>query len=259
MELGLDGARVLITGGTDGLGLGLASTLLTEGARVAICGRDDTRLEAALAQLEAHGGDVLGLRCDVTDAGALSELANTVLTSFDGLDALVNNAGHYQAAAVLDSTDEQWAGDFDLKLHAAVRLSRLCIPALAASARASILNVLAIAAKAPDAGTAPTSVARAAGLALTKVLSKELGPTGIRVNAVLIGHVVSGQWRRMAASSGQPTEVFYEALATQMGIPLGRVGTTQEFADVAAFLLSPRASFVTGVGLNLDGGLSPAV
>jgi NAD(P)-dependent dehydrogenase (short-subunit alcohol dehydrogenase family) len=102
-------------------------------------------------------------------------------------------------------------------------------------------------------------VSRAAGMALTKVLSRELGPRGIRVNAVLIGLVESGQWDRRAAGRGIGTGELYQEMGAGSGIPLGRVGRAEEFADLAAYLLSPRSSYVTGTAINLDGGLSAAV
>ena len=117
-----------------------------------------------------------------------------------------------------------------------------------------------MAAKAPGPASAPSSVSRAAGMALMKSLSKELGPDGIRVNAILIGLIESGQWVRGARGVGRracPT--FYERLASNTAIPLGRVGRAEEFADLACFMLSARASYLTGTAINLDGGLSPAV
>ncbi len=105
----------------------------------------------------------------------------------------------------------------------------------------------------------PTSVSRAAGLALTKALSRELAPEGIRVNAVLIGVVESGQLERYAAAAGITPQAYYERMVATSGIPLGRVGEPHEFADLASFLLSPRASYVTGAAINLDGGLCPVV
>ncbi len=149
--------------------------------------------------------------------------------------------------------DADWDEDLHLKLYAAVALRR---PAPTPGER-GLGPTLAISAKAPGPGTTPTSVSRAAGLALTKALSKELGPDGIRVNAVLIGLVESGQWDRQAAEQGLAVRELYERLAAGSGIPLGRVGRAEEFGDLVTYLLSPRASYVTGTAVNLDGGLSP--
>ncbi len=141
---------------------------------------------------------------------------------------------------------------------AAVRLTRLALPALRAS-HGAVLFTLAVAAKAPGGSSEPSSVTRAAGMALMKALSKELAPDGIRVNAVLIGLIESGQWTRIAERSGSDLPAFYQRFATDAGIPLGRFGRAAEFADLGCYLLSARASYVTGTAINLDGGLSPAV
>lgn len=141
---------------------------------------------------------------------------------------------------------------------AAVRLTRLVLPRLR-EAKGSILFTLAIAAKAPGPSSEPSSVTRAAGMALMKALSKELAPDGVRANAVLIGLIESGQWVRAAENTGQSVERFYEKFAKDAAIPLGRFGRADEFADLGCFLLSARSSYLTGVAINLDGGLSPAV
>jgi NAD(P)-dependent dehydrogenase (short-subunit alcohol dehydrogenase family) len=175
------------------------------------------------------------------------------------VDALVNNAGTAAARPFAEVDDAAWEADLQLKLFAAVRTSRRVLPLLREAGGGSIVNVLAVGAKAPGANSMPSSVSRAAGMALTKALSKELGPAGIRVNAVLVGLIESGQWERQAAAAGQPVEALYTKLAKNAAIPLGRVGKAEEFADVVAFLLSPRAGYVSGTALNVDGGLSPAV
>ena len=255
MNLELTNRAFLITGGTDGLGLALASHLLDEGARVAVCGRDPQRL--TLAQ-ETLGPDALCVEADVTDATSLDEFYDVAFARFGRVDGVVNNAGRTAASSVAASTDQAWREDFELKVIAALHLSRRALPALEET-NGSILNVLAIMARTPPSNSTPTSASRAAGLALTKALSHEVGSRGVRVNAILIGLIESGQWVRRAAEAKRGLDEFYQEMATRAGIPLGRIGTAAEFANVATFLLSPRASYVTGVGLSVDGGLSGAI
>ena len=257
MDLHLEGTVTLVTGGTDGLGAALAARLVDEGGRVAVCGRDPGRLEATRDRLAEAGGDVLAVRADVAAPGDVEAFVAAAVNRWGRIDALVNNAGRSAAGRLDDVGDEAWTADLDLKVVAAARATRLVVPHLRRAGGGSVLNVLAVAARAPGAGTLPTSASRAAGLAMTKALSKELGPAGIRVNAVLIGLVESGQWRRRAEAQDRPVADLYAELAGGGDIPLGRVGREDEFADLAAYLLSDRASYVTGVGVNLDGGMSP--
>jgi len=257
VDLHLDGSVTLVTGGTDGLGAALAARLVEEGGRVAVCGRDPDRLDATRDRLAEAGGDVLAVRADVTAPGDVEAFVAAAFNRWGRIDALVNNAGRSAAGRLADVGDEAWTADLDLKVVAAARATRLVVPHLRRSGGGSVLNVLAVAARAPGAGSLPTSASRAAGLAMTKALSKELGPAGIRVNAVLIGLVESGQWRRRAEAQDRPVDELYAELAAGGDIPLGRVGKEGEFADLAAYLLSDRASYVTGVGVNLDGGMSP--
>src|SRR5580692_7553285 len=258
MDLELTGKTVLITGGTDGLGLALATKLASEGAAVAVCGRDEERLRAAEAAVRAVGGDVLAQRADVSQAKDLEAFVEAASARWGRLDGIVHNAGRASAGSIETIDDATWKSDVQLKLMAAVRLTRLALPHLRA-AKGAVLFTLALAAKAPGAASEPSSVTRAAGMALMKALSKELAPDGIRVNAVLIGLVESGQWVRTAAGSGTSLQEFYERFAADAGIPLGRFGRASEFADLGCFLLSSRASYLTGTAINLDGGLSPVV
>jgi NAD(P)-dependent dehydrogenase (short-subunit alcohol dehydrogenase family) len=258
VDLELIGKVVLVTGGTDGLGLALAHRLLAEGAAVAVCGRDEERLTAAERSLSASGGDVLALQADVEHADDIARFVEAAVARWGKIDGIVHNAGR-SAAGPLESTDDAvWEGDLQLKLMGAVRLTRVALPYLRQS-RGAAVYTLAMAAKAPGAASAPSSVSRAAGMALMKSLSKELGPDGIRVNAILIGLIESGQWVRAAAASDMELPAYYERMAANAAIPLGRVGRAEEFADLACFLLSARASYLTGTAINLDGGLSPSV
>jgi len=259
MDLELGGKVVLVTGGSDGLGAAVARRLVREGARVALCARGAERLESTAASLREAGGEVLAQVADVSRPEEVDRFVEAVVARWGRVDALVNNAGTAAARPFAEVNDAAWEADLQLKLFAAVRTCRRVLPLLREAGGGSIVNVLAVGAKAPGANSMPSSVSRAAGMALTKALSKELGPAGIRVNAVLVGLIESGQWERQAAAAGQPVEALYTKLAKNAAIPLGRVGKAEEFADVVAFLLSPRAGYVSGTALNVDGGLSPAV
>lgn len=255
MDLHLDGKVVLITGGTDGLGAALAERLIEEGALVAVCGRDAGRLAAAEQRLRDADGDALVVQADVTRLADIERFVEAAVGRWGRIDGLVNNAGKSAAGRIDQVPDEDWIADLDLKVLAAVRCTRLAVPHMVASGGGAIINVLNVGARAAGAASLPTTASRAAGLAITKAASRDLGGQGIRVNAVLIGLIASGQWRRRAAAAGQSEDELY----AQMGqrIPLGRVGRTEEFADLAAYLLSDRSSYVTGSAINLDGGTSP--
>jgi len=259
MDLELAGKVFLITGGSSGLGKALAEQLVREGAGgVGVMARDPERLAAAAEVLREDGGDVLDFAGDVRRVEDLTRFVESAGARWGRIDGVVNNAGGLAAGSFAEHDDTLWEEDLALKLMGAVRLTRLALPSLRQS-HGAVVNTLAISGKAPDALTTPTSVSRAAGLALTKALSRELAPEGIRVNAVLIGVIESRQLERYAAAAGVTPQAYYERMVADCRIPLGRVGHAEEFADIASFLLSPRASYITGTAINLDGGLCPVV
>ena len=255
MDLELREAVIIVTGATDGLGASLAARLVDEGARVAFCARDSARVAATAQRLRDAGGNVLGVVADVTSSDDLDRLVAETVAKWGRVDGIVNNAGTHAGDDFERVSDDAWLADIDLKVMAAVRLIRGALPHLRRAGGGSIVNVVNTLSRAPIARSLPTSATRAAGLAITKALSKELGRDNIRVNGVLIGIIESGQWRRRAEHMGMPVAEFLGKLATD--IPLGRVGSGDDFADLATFLLSKRSSFITGAAINLDGGASP--
>lgn len=264
MDVRLDGRSALITGGSKGLGLAMARQFAASGAEVAIVGRRPEVLEEARQEIAAGASArVHVIAADVATPEGTQLAFRAAVAAFGKIDILVNNAGRSQAGRFEDMTDEIWQDDLDLKLFAAVRLARLALPAMKERRWGRIINVLATAAKAPRAETAPTAVSRAAGLALTKVLAGEGAPHNVLVNALLVGLIDSDQWvrRHEQARTAGADDVSYEQFLDRMaaGIPLGRMGRADEFATIACFLASDAGSYITGTGINVDGGLSPVV
>ena len=254
MDLGLGGKVAIVTGGTQGIGKATALRLAAEGAQVVICARGKELLEATVAEVRRAGGAAHAVSVDVSDAGAGAAIVDEAIRAFGRIDILVNNAGTSATGAFESVTDEKWQADFDLKLFGAVRLIRASLPHMKQQGGGRIINITNIGAKQPAARSMPTTVTRAAGLAMTKALSKEFAPDGILVNTVCIGLVRAGQHERTAAARGIDVEELYETLGRN--VPLGRVGKAEEVANVIAFLASDAASYVTGTSINLDGGTS---
>lgn len=262
MDIRLDGKTALITGGSDGLGRAMANKFAASGANVAILAREPGRLEEArqeIADSAAGQARVEAVSCDVTDPEQIKAAWETVTGSLGAVDILINNAGASAVGPFVDITDEMWQADLDLKLFAAIRLSRLALPGMAERKWGRIINVLAGAAKTPGARSAPTSVSRAAGMALTKVLAGEGAPNNVLVNALLVGLIRTSQQERRRLAT-KPDVPFDEFIAPDIArIPLGRIGEPEEFANLACFLVSDAGSYVTGCAINVDGGRTPVV
>ena len=258
MELGLTGRVAIVTGGSEGIGRGTALSLAREGVRVVIAARrPDVLTEAAEAIERETGSPVLAVPTDVLVPEDLERLVARTEERFGPPTIIVNNAGQASGGPFERLTDEEWRWDLDLKFMAAVRLIRLTLPGMQAARDGRIVNVTNIGAKTPGANSLPTTVSRAAGIAMTKALSREYARHNIRVNTVCIGRIKSAQTDRntLADFPGRSQADAYAQAGRY--IPLGRVGETEEAADVITFLVSDRAAFITGVALNIDGGASP--
>jgi NAD(P)-dependent dehydrogenase (short-subunit alcohol dehydrogenase family) len=254
VELGLKGKVAVVTGGSDGIGKATALRLAQEGAHVAICARRKEPLDNVAADIQKFGVQGLAVAADMSKAADVDRFMKAVIDRFGRVDILVNNAGTSKRGAFLELTDEEWAADLELKVFGAIRCTRLAVPHMKKNGGGRIVNITISSAKQPGAGSYPTSVSRAAGLAITKALSKEFAADNILVNTVCIGRIKSGQHERRYQRQGQTAEQYYAESAK--GIPMGRVGEAEEVANVITFLVSDAASYVTGSSINLDGGIS---
>ena len=260
MDCRMDGRVAVITGASKGLGRAMASAFAASGAEVAMLARRADVLDAAVAAVKAEGGRARGYVCDVSKAESIAAAWAKLTAELGTVDIVVNNAGVAAAKPFEAVSDAEWQADLDLKLFAAIRLTRLALPGMKARRWGRVINVLNTHAKAQGPNTSPTSVSRAAGMALTKLLATECAPHNVLVNALLVGLIDSDQWVRRHALQGenQGYEDFLGGMAKGK-IPLGRFGTAAEFANIACFLCSDAGSYITGTAINVDGGLAPVV
>ena len=258
MDLELSGKVAIVTGGSEGIGRATAVVLAREGAKVAIGARRQGPLDEARAAVEAVGGECLALSTDVTSDADCEALVTETINRFGGVDILINNAGQSSSGRIESHEIDVWAVDMDLKLYGALRLAKLCVPSMRERGGGRIVNLLNIGCKTPGAGSMPTAASRAAGLAMTKALSKEVAADQILVNAACIGSVDSAQWHgfHQARMPDATYEEFLDSVGE--GIPVKRIGTSEEAANMIVFLASGAASFISGCAINIDGGASPA-
>src|SRR6516225_3825190 len=258
MEITLSGRAAIVTGGSKGIGFAIARRFAASGADVSIIARGRDALDQAAGAIRSAGsGRVLAVCGDVAVPADIARLHDEAMRAFGKIDIVVNNAGTSRTGAFEEITDEVWREDFDQKLFAAIRLTRLVWPQMKERRWGRVINTLNIGAKAPRPRSAPTSITRAAGLALTKVLAGEGAPYNILVNALLVGFIEADQHMRAAEKAGIALEDYVNARTKD--IPLGRIGRAEEFANIACFLVSDAASYITGTAINVDGGRSPVV
>ena len=258
MEISLLGRTAVVTGGSKGIGLAVAARFAASGADVAMVARTAEPLKQAVEVIrKSTQTRVIGVQADVSKADDVQRAYDEVIEAFDKVDIVVNNAGTSRAMSFDKVTDEILYDDLELKLLAAVRLIRLVVPQMKERRWGRIINVLNIGAKAPRPNSMPTSISRAAGMAMTKALSHELAPHNVLVNAMLVGFIRADQHVQLAKRANMTLEEYYKAHGKE--IPLGRAGEAEEFANLACFLVSEQGSYITGTAINVDGGRSPVV
>jgi len=258
MDLGLKGKTALITGASRGLGYATAQVLASEGANVALNARDPEKLTAAADELHRQtGARVFCVPADVSQPEAAEEIIKAVVGQFGGLDILITNSGGPPAGSFEKFTQEDWQKAVDLTFLSHVRLIQAALPHLRKSSSASVLTVTSYSVKQPIPNLVLSNSVRAATVGLTKSLALELGSDGIRFNSILPGWTeterVNELMQKRAEMNGTSVE---EEIAKQIkDSPLGRMAQPHEFAAAAAFLVSPAASYITGVMLSVDGGM----
>ncbi len=262
MDCRMDGRVALITGSSRGLGRAMALEFAASGAHVCIVARREDVLDQTREEVEAAGqGKVCACSADVGKADEIQRLIATAEKALGPVDILVNNAGASRRMPFEEITDALWTEDLELKLFAAIRTARLVFPGMKQRRWGRIINVLNTGAKAPPGGGAPTAVSRAAGMALTKVLAGEGASHNVLVNSMLVGRIESDQWhnRWQDGDQSQSYEEYLADMARDLKLPMGRLGTAEEFASLACFLCSDAGSYINGCAINVDGGMSPVV
>ncbi len=255
MELGLKGKVVAITGGSEGIGRAAAYRFAEEGAKLALCARRADVLKAtADAIRKKTGAEILEVIADAAKPGDMERFIEDTVKKYGRIDVVVNNAGGTGQSPFASVTDDAVQHDMDIKVFAQARTTRAAVPHMKKQGGGRIINLNMVGAKQPGAGQYPTVVTRAAGLALTKMLSKEYAADNILVNAVAVGKIKSMQQERRAARNKLSVEEHY--VQTGKTVPMGRMGEAEEVANVIAFLASDAASYITGTCVNVDGGQS---
>ena len=260
METGLRGRRALVTAASKGLGFAAARALAAEGCRVAISSSNAEHLEAAAQALRAEGRDVQARVADLRQAEQCTSLADWAVTTFGGLDVLVNNTRGPVFGTVQDLDDAAWRDAVELVLMSALRLSRAALPALRRDGGGAIVNLTSIAAHQPIDNLVLSNALRPAVVAMGKTLAKEAAPE-VRVNSILTGRFetdrIIEENRHQASKLGVNVEEIRARSFKQ--IPLGRYGRPDELAAAVVFLAGDASSFITGTTLSVDGGEYPGL
>ena len=258
MDLGIKGRSAIVTGGSRGIGRETARQFLEEGVRVTICGRKAETLERTRDELAKQtGGDVQAVVADMTKEADIARLVEAARQRHGTVDILVNNAGQMYSGRFAVLTDEGLKEQFETKIFGFMRATRLVYPMMKARRWGRIVNLIGGAGKEPDPYMFGSGITNSGLLNITKSLSTEFGEDNVLVNAVCPGWVDTNLWRRNAQGLAQELGVQSEEEARRQAArknSLNRFGKPEELANAIVFLCSERASYITGVSLNLDGG-----
>ena len=258
MEARLDGRTALITGGSRGLGRAMAMEFAKSGADVGIIARRPDVVAQTVDEIKkASKVKVFGYAGDIAKADDIKRIFDQACKDIGRVDIVVNNAGTSMAKPFETISDDDWHADLELKLFGAIRMIRLALPGMKERRWGRIVNIVNTGGKTPRANSAPTTVSRAAGIALTKVLAGECAPHNILVNALCTGLIITDQTERITQSRAPGLPLDEAIVELGKTIPLGRLGTAEEYANVACFLCSDANGYVTGTAINIDGGASP--
>lgn len=258
MDLGLKNKIALVTGSSRGLGYATALALAKEGCRVVVNSRDEARVKAAAGKIASEtGAQVVGIAGDMGLPDVPAQLVAQTVEIFGGLDILITNTGGPPPGSFESHDEANWQKGIDLSLMSHVRLIRAALPHLRKSSAASVLTVTSYSVKQPIANLVLSNSIRAATVGLTKSLALELGGEGIRFNSILPGWTETERVTELmtARATANRSTVEDETKKQSGESPLGRMGRPEEFAAAAVFLVSPAASYITGVMLNVDGGM----
>jgi 3-oxoacyl-[acyl-carrier protein] reductase len=258
MDLQLRDKVALVTAASRGLGKAVAMRLAQESALLAICARGKDQLDATAAEIEsATGQQVLPIQADVSDGDDVAALVETTVEKYGRLDILVTNTGGPPTGQFLDLTPEDWETATRLTLMSAVRLLYAAVPVMKEQNEGSVLAITSVTVKHPLPNLVPSNSLRLSIIGLIKTLADELAPFGIRVNGICPGWTRTDRVDQLLQDRAlrQISTPEVEAAKIAIDIPLGRMGTPEEFAKAAAFLVSPAASYITGVSLLVDGGM----
>ncbi|MBM3220708.1 MAG: SDR family oxidoreductase [Candidatus Rokubacteria bacterium] len=254
MDLGIRGKAALVTAASKGMGKATALGLAAEGCRVVMCARTAADIKAAAEEVRAKTGvEVVEVTADVTKKEDVDRLVKRAQDAFGGVDILVANCGGPPRGNLEEMTDEQWYGAFEVATLSVVRLIRGVVPSMKQKRWGRILTIQSVSVKQPVPGLLLSNAVRPGVAGMVKTLSEDLGEHNITINVVCPGKIMTDRLLGGAKQAGLPREEFLAKAG--LDVPLGRVGTPEEFANVMVFLASERASYVTGVALQVDGGL----